>query len=179
MQIYYGQFYSHLTYGCQLWGQNDNAIKKTIALQEKSIRLISFANFQEYSSPLFKALNLLKLTDIVKQSNILFAHNSINNKTPHIFKDYFTLNKITHKHHTVNNLNSVYSMPAGSLELPMYRTSSGKSSTKYICASAWNSTLKDLSIKNIEKYNSDPFWLSNTNINTVKHTLKKHFLEYY
>ena len=77
------------------------------------------------------------------------------------------------------NLNSVYSMPAGSLELPTYRTNSGKSSTRYVCASAWNSTLKDLSMKNIEKYNSDPFWLNNTNINTVKHTLKKHFLEYY
>ena len=26
LQIYYGQFYSHLTYGCQLWGMsyNDN-----------------------------------------------------------------------------------------------------------------------------------------------------------
>ena len=36
MQIYYGQFYSHLTYGCQLWGQNENAIEKTIVLQKKS-----------------------------------------------------------------------------------------------------------------------------------------------
>ena len=135
-------------------------------------------NFEEYSSPLFKALNLLKLTDIVKQSNISFAHNFINNQTPHIFKGYFTLSKVAHKHHTVNSLNLVYSLPAGSLELPMYITSSGKSSTKYICASAWNSTLKDLSIKNIEKYNSDPFWLSNTNNNNVNHTLKKHFLEH-
>ena len=67
----------------------------------------------------------------------------------------------------------------GSSERPTYRTNFGKSSTKYICANAWNSTLKNLSMKNIENYNTDQFWLNNTNINTVKHTLKKHFLEYY
>ena len=36
MQIYYGQFYSHINYGCQLWGQNENATEQTVALQKKS-----------------------------------------------------------------------------------------------------------------------------------------------
>ena len=35
LQIYYGQFYSHLTYGCQLWGQNENALEQTIYLSTK------------------------------------------------------------------------------------------------------------------------------------------------
>ena len=35
IQIYYGQFYSHLTYGCQLWGQKENEIDQTITLQKK------------------------------------------------------------------------------------------------------------------------------------------------
>ena len=35
IQIYYGQFYSHLIYGCQLWGQNENAIRQTITIQKK------------------------------------------------------------------------------------------------------------------------------------------------
>ena len=82
IQLYYGQFYSHLTYGCQLWGQNENSIKSTITLQKKAVRLISFAQSHDHSSPLFKELNLLKLTDIVKQSNLLFTHNAINNNTP-------------------------------------------------------------------------------------------------
>ena len=29
LQLYYGQFYSHLSYGCQLWGQNINQFEKT------------------------------------------------------------------------------------------------------------------------------------------------------
>jgi hypothetical protein len=75
MQIYYGQFYSHINYGRQLWGQNENTIEKTITLQKKAILLLSFAHYQEESSPLFKNLNLLKLTDIVRQNNIIFTHN--------------------------------------------------------------------------------------------------------
>jgi hypothetical protein len=46
IQIYYGQFYSHLTYGCQLWGFNENQILPTIILQKKAIRLLSFSHFQ-------------------------------------------------------------------------------------------------------------------------------------
>ena len=60
---------------------------------------------------------LLKLNDIIKQSNILFTHNAINGNTPDIFKDYFTFNEGDHLHNTANNLNSVYSIPKGSIQL--------------------------------------------------------------
>ena len=179
MQIYYGQFYSHINYGCQLWGQNENATEKTVALQKKAIRLLSFAHYQEESSPLFKNLNLLKLSDIVKQNNIIFTHNSINSNTPRIFNDYFIFEESKHQYQTVNSLNSTYSIPAGSLELPTYRTNSGKSSIKYICASTWNSTLKDLSMKYIERYQKDSLWINKTNVQSLRNILKKHFLEYY
>ena len=58
IQIYYGQFYSHLTYRCQLWGLNENAIEQTINLQRKAVRLMSFAHYQEEYSNLFKNINL-------------------------------------------------------------------------------------------------------------------------
>ena len=179
LHIYYGQFYSHLTYGCQIWGQNENALNHTLTLQKKAIRLMSFAHFQEHCSPLFKELKLLKLNDIIKQTNILFTHNAINGNTPDIFKDYFTFNEVDHLHDTVNNLNSVYSIPKGSLKLPNFKTNAGKSSIKYICSSTWNHTLKDLSIKNVKKYSQDPFWLNKTDSKTLKHILKTHFLENY
>ena len=114
MQIYYRQFYSHINYGCQLWGQNENAVEQTVTLQKKAIRLLSFAHYQEESSPLFKNLNLLKLSDIVKQNNIIFTHNSINSNTPRIFNDYFIFEESKHQYQTVNSLNSTYSIPAGS-----------------------------------------------------------------
>ena len=135
IQVYYSQFYSPLTYSSQLWDQNENSIEQTINLQKKAVRLLSFAHYQEHSSPLFKELNLLKLTDMIKLNNILFAHDTINNNTPAIFKDYFIFNEVSHQHDTINNLASTYSIPNGSLQIPDYRTNSGKSSIKYICSS--------------------------------------------
>ena len=87
LQIYYGQFYSHLNYGPQLWGKCD--IDQTITLQKKAIRLMTFSHFQAHSSPLFKELKLLKLPDIVTSSNIIFTHDTLNKKSPTIFNDYF------------------------------------------------------------------------------------------
>ena len=178
-QIYYGQFYSHLTYGCQLWGQNENAIAHIITQQKKAIRLMSFAHYQAHSSPLFKNLNVLKLTDIVKNSNLLFTHNTINKNSPAVFDNYFLFDEASHPHQTINSLTSTYSIPTGSLKLPIYRTEAGKSSIKYICSNTWNSILKVLSTANIKKYNQNPFWMNKTSINTFKYILKKHFLECY
>ena len=178
-QIYYGQFYSHLTYGCQLWGQNEHKISQTIILQKKAIRLLSFSHYQATSSPLFKSKKLVKLTDIIKSNNILFTHNTLNNKSPHIFKDYFKLKEVRHHHQTINNLNSTFSIPAGSLNVPTFRTNAGKFSIQNICATTWNDTLKELSMKNTQKYNTNPFWLQNMKIHTLKHILKWHFLDQY
>ena len=140
---------------------------------------MSFAHFQEHSSPLFKNLNLLKLEDIIKMSNILFTHNTVNNNTPVIFRKYFDFKEMNHQHSLTNNLGNVYSIPKGSLQLPIYKTNSGKTSIKYICSITWNQILKELSTANIEKYNRDPYWINNTKVNSLKVILKKHFLESY
>ena len=79
----------------------------------------------------------------------------------------------------LNNLASTYSIPNGFLQIPDYRTNSGKSSIKYICSSTWNKFLKDLSMKNIEKHNQDPFWINKTNVKNLKRILRKYFLENY
>ena len=179
LQIYYGQFYSHLNYGCQLWGQNPNQTNQTFTLQKKAIRLIGFSHYQAHSSPLFKNLKILKLTDIVKSNNVLFTHNTLNNKSPTTFNDYFKIKQIHHQHMTTNNLSSTYSIPKGSLEKPNYNTKSGKSSIKYICSDNWNSVLKELSIKFPEKYSSSENWLQSTKINSLRQLLKLHFLEQY
>ena len=179
LQIYYGQFYSHLTYGCQLWGQNENAIRQTIILQKKAVRLISFSLYEAHSSPLFKKLKLLKLPDIVRQCNMGFTHNVINKKAPATFENYFTFRKTTHCHYTVNNLKSIYSNPTGSLLIPNYNSNAGKTSIKYICADAWNTLLKEISIKDAKKFNENPFWMSNIKVQSLLHLLKKHFLENY
>ena len=91
-------------------------------------------------APIFKSQKLLKLTDIIKSNNILFT---LNNKSPHIFKDYFKLKEVRHHHQTINNLNSTFSIPAGSLNVPTFRTNAGKFSIQNICATTWNDILKE------------------------------------
>ena len=122
---------------------------------------------------------VLKLTDIVKLNNILFTHNTINNKSPKIFNNFFTLKQSTHQHLTTNNINSAHSIPKGSLDIPTYNTTSGKTSIKYICTIAWNNVLKELSIKHPDKYHSNQNWLKDIKISTFKNLLRGHFLEHY
>ena len=54
--IYHAIFESHLRYGCQVWFlSSSKAIKNKIEkLQKKALRIISFSDFRDSSSPLFK-----------------------------------------------------------------------------------------------------------------------------
>ena len=179
IQIYYGQFHSHLSYGCQLWGQNPNKISQTFILKKKAVRLISFAHFQAHTDPLFKTLKMLKVMDIVKINNVLFAHNVLNNKAPKHFKNYFTIKTINHIHQTINNPSSKYSIPKGSLTVPHINTNFGKQQIKYICSENYNSILKSLTIKHSKKASPNETWMQKTNIAKLKSLIKEHLLELY
>jgi len=179
VQVYYDQFHSRITYGCQLWGQNENQIKKTIVLQNKAVRLITFSDHLAYTNPLFRELNILKLSDIVTMHNIIFTHNTLNNKSPALFNKYFIVKSTNHRHPTTNNPDSTYSNLKGSLEMPKYSSKSGELSIRYICSSSWNLLLRDLSIKYPNKYISNDNWLKSTSSNVLKKLLKEYFLDKY
>ena len=122
---------------------------------------------------------MLKFEYVTKMNTILFTHNTVDNNTPVIFRKCFDFKEMSHQHSLFNNQGNVYSIPKGSLQLPIYKTNSGKTSIKYICSVTWNQILKELSIANIEKYNRDPYWINNTKVNSLKIRLKKRFLESY
>ena len=75
--IYHAIFGSHMTYGCQIWGQsfNETYINKIQVLQNNAMRLISFAtDFRDHVSPIYGVYNLLKIKDLIDLKNILFVH---------------------------------------------------------------------------------------------------------
>ena len=81
--IYFGIFASILTYGSQVWGQFCNQhILRLTKIQNKAIRIMSFANFQDETTPLYNSLRILKLSDHIKLENFIFAHNSLSNNLP-------------------------------------------------------------------------------------------------
>ena len=178
LQIYYGQFYSHLTYGCQLWGMTDYLNSKILTQQKKAIRILASADFHAHTNPLFSELKLLKLQDIVKLNNIIFVHNVLHNKAPIIFDNFFTFFKRQHNYNTINNPNSKYSIPKGSLEIPKTNLQIGKKSIKYACSESWNTTLKDLSKKHTILAQNEN-WLKDLTITKLKKLIKNNFIDNY
>ena len=61
--FYYVIFSSHLSYGCQIWGQHINTFNQKVFLQNRAIRIISFSDFDATSNPLYANLKILKLKD--------------------------------------------------------------------------------------------------------------------
>ena len=90
-QLYNSLIYPYLTYGIIIWG---NTYKSTlypiVTLQKKAVRIITFSNFNEHSSPLFYRLKILKFVDLVFLYNSLFMHDyHFNNLSPS-FKGFFS-----------------------------------------------------------------------------------------
>ena len=55
----------------------------------KLMRIITFADFQASSDPIFKYLKILKLQDFITLQNCLFVHDSLNDNLPLSFDNYF------------------------------------------------------------------------------------------
>ena len=89
--IYYAIFSSHMTYGCQVWGQKSNAvhIKLISNLQDKAIRIISFKPYRSTRNPLYKDSKILKLEDFIRLQNCLLIHDYLHNTLPECFQDYY------------------------------------------------------------------------------------------
>ena len=82
--FYYATFSSNLLYGSQVWGQSSNTVvKKDITvLQKKAVRITTFLDCIEHSTPIFKELTILKVDDNICVQNCHFVHDYFNDKRP-------------------------------------------------------------------------------------------------
>ena len=88
--IYYAIFSSHMTYGCQIWGQKITSHnEKVFKLQNKAVKIINFKSYDSDPDPLYKECGILKLQDFVKTQNCLLVHDYMNNTLPSCFQDYY------------------------------------------------------------------------------------------
>ena len=137
LQMYYAQFYSHLTYGCQLWGEKLKIDSPLHTLQKKAIRLITFSDFNAHTGPLFKELKIIKIKDIIEMQNILLAHKVISGNCPANLQNKLKLFKADHSHNTRNLFSSNQSVPEGSIV-----TNCGSSDIWKNIAKIWNKRFK-------------------------------------
>jgi hypothetical protein len=90
LTLYYGLFYSHVTYSILLWGSSPSALK-IFKIQKRIIRLIALAGLRTSCRPLFNDLKILPLPCVYMMYAILFIKGHL--------KD-FTLNSDVHCYST-------------------------------------------------------------------------------
>ena len=66
INLHYSLIYPFLTYGIPSWG---NAYTTTLQplyiVQTKAMRIITFSNFDQHSTPLLRLFNIIKIYDLV------------------------------------------------------------------------------------------------------------------
>ena len=94
--IYYSIFDSHLMYGCEVWGQNQNNVlaQRLQKLQEKTVRLINFETNTNVVGQLLKDSNILKVSDFMKYKYALLIRNSLRKIFQHLVNSALSLIRI-------------------------------------------------------------------------------------
>jgi len=97
-QLYYSLIYPFLTCDLSTWGNTYNStLKPLVILQKWAIHIMTFLKPDEHSEPLFKELEIVKLTDLVVLHNALFMHHYYYNLLPSSFENCFFLDHIGSK----------------------------------------------------------------------------------
>ena len=99
--LYFGIFYSLMTYGSQIWGQYENMhVKRISKLNDKAMRIMNFAKYNENPSKYYKNLNILKFHDIIKLNNYLYIYDHFNHQLPIALLDRYEYIHAEHEHNT-------------------------------------------------------------------------------
>ena len=160
IQVYYAIFYSHLIYGCSLWGltseKNLNSIR---ILQKKCIRILTFSEFNSHTNQHFINHKLLKVDDIIKVQQLKLVYEFKTNRLPLEVQNLFKLSSAIHTYETSSSSREF-------LFIPQISTANyGNKSLKYQGPYLWNIISK--SIPEINQIKT---------ITHLKYVLKKHFL---
>ena len=103
LMIYNSLILSHINYGILIWGYHSDRLYK---LQKKAMRIITVAPYNAHAEPIFKSLNILKISDIFTLFQLKFYHKLINNKLPNYFTNLqFEQNQNIHHYYTRSSMN--------------------------------------------------------------------------
>ena len=175
LQVYYAIFYSHLIYGCNVWGlSTEENLNKIEILQKKCLRIMTFSDFNSHTNQLFIDLKLLKVRDIIESQQLKLVYDFYENRLPTDLKGLFILSSDIH---TTNlELNSARN---NFIHIPSIKTVTyGNKSIKFHCAELWNKKFKNgIVINNDVNHNVKIEQIHN--VLHFKRVLKKHFLHSY
>ena len=173
LQVYYAIFYSYLIYGCNVWGftseENINAIQ---VLQNKCIRIITFASYSSNVDQSFLDLKLLKVREVIKMHQLKVVYDFHDKSLPDDLMDLFRLS--TNIHTTNRTLNSALN---NLIHIPKIKTVTyGNHSIRYHCGKLWNDMFRYGSF-NVDSNPANDIQLCKVNsVHYFKRKLKQHFL---
>ena len=176
IQVYYAIFYSYLNIGCNIWGfTSEKNINDIQILQNKCIRIMTFAPFDSNTDQSYIDLGLLKVREVIKTNQLKIVYDFYDQKLPDDLMSLFVLSSNIHSTNQV--LNSAIN---NLIHIPSFDTISyGRNSIKYHCARLWNETFPTGFIQ-VNADRTKDIHLSKINsIHYFKKTLKKHFLYKY
>ena len=141
VQLYYSLIYPFLTYSLITWGTTyQTTLLPLITLQKRAVRIITFSEYNCHSSPLFRKLKLLKVSDLLYLYCALFMYDYYSNRLPLIFNDFFmSINKVHQYQTRLASKISYY--------LPKARTNYGKFNIRFSGVKVWNSIEDSLKSK--------------------------------
>ena len=176
IQVYYAIFYSYLIYGSNVWGftseENINAIQ---VLQNKCIRIMTFAPYNSNVDRSFLDLKLLKVKDVIKLQQLKVVYDFQDKSLPDDLMDLFRLS--TNVHTTNRTLNSALN---SLIHIPKIRTVSyGNHSIRYHCAKLWNQMFRHGSFRIDSNQANDVKLYQVNSVSYFKKKLKQHFLYEY
>ena len=107
--LFYSFIYSKLQYGILTWGSaKKNELGALSTRLNKMIKTITLAKKFCHVSPIFKALNILKIDDIYQLELGKFMYQKFNDNIPQkIDKDFKKLSFV-HKHYTRHTINKFH-----------------------------------------------------------------------
>ena len=127
LTLYNSLFLPYLNYGMLSW---KSKLKEVIKLQKKVVRIISGARYNAHTEPIFKKLNLLKVSDLYLLHAYKFCYKLENNVLPLYFHaNLFTKNSTIHRHNT---------RTSSAFHLPLVKHEFAKNSIQYIIPLAFN-----------------------------------------
>ena len=176
VQVYYAIFYSYLIYGCNVWGftseENINAIQ---VLQNKCLRIMTFAPYNSNVDQSFIDLKMLKVKDVIKLQQLKVVYDFQDKTLPDDLMDLFRLSSNIHT--TNQTLNSALN---NLIHIPKIKTVSyGSHSIRYHCAKLWNQMFRNGTFR-IDSNRVNDVNLSQVNsFHYLKKKLKQHFLYEY
>ena len=176
LQVYYAIFFSHLTYGCNLWGlTSEENLSKIEILQKKCVRILSFAPFNSHSNERFINLGLIKKRDLISLNQLKLVYDFLNHHLPSDLNSLFK--RSCDAQTTSLSLNSTHN---DLLHVPKVKTTTyGLDSLKFQCPKLWNNIFKS---GKIQVGNEDNPYIKLSDIKSRKgfnFALKKYFLHSY